>query len=129
MTLYELCKEFEKNYVRERLRPTTQSGYINNINNHIIPYLAAFDVEKLNADHIDGLTVRLHQDGLSNKTIIYVLWCHNCTKCKVLIRSDTAFIANLCDYVLLRFVGLNEHINVCHIHNAYSSCVHIAVEI
>ena len=72
MTVYELCKEFEKSYVRERLRPTTQSGYMNNINNHIIPHLATFDVEKINADHIDGLTVRLHQEGLSNKTIIYV---------------------------------------------------------
>lgn len=72
MTVYELLKSFEINYIRERLRPTTQSGYMNNINNHIIPHLASVEIADLTADDIDGLTAQLHQEGLSNKSIIYV---------------------------------------------------------
>lgn len=72
MTVYELLKSFEENYIRERLRPTTQSGYLTNINNHIIPHLAPVELSELTPDHIDSLTAQLHNEGLSNKSIIYV---------------------------------------------------------
>lgn len=72
MTVYELLKSFEKNYIRERLRPTTQSGYMVNINNHILPHLAPIPLSDLDADDIDLLTETLRAEGLSNKSIVYV---------------------------------------------------------
>ena len=72
MTVYELLKSFEINYIRERLRPTTQAGYMNNINNHIIPHLATVEISAISPDHIDSLTALLHREGLSNKSIVYV---------------------------------------------------------
>ena len=72
MTVYELLEIFEINYVRERLRPTTQSGYMVNISNHIIPCLAPVKIEDLTVNDIDDLTCTLHQKGLSNKSILYV---------------------------------------------------------
>ena len=72
MNVYELLKSFEKNYIRERLRPTTQSGYMVNINNHILPHLAPILLSDLDSDDIDLLTETLRAEGLSNKSIVYV---------------------------------------------------------
>ena len=72
MTVYELLQIFEVNYIRERLRPTTQSGYMVNINNHIIPHIAPIEISNLTVNDIDCLTGTLHREGLSNKSILYV---------------------------------------------------------
>jgi len=72
MNVYELARSFRENYMIIRLRPTTIYGYDVNINNHILPLLAPYDLAELTPDLIDDLTDKLRSEGLSNKTIVYV---------------------------------------------------------
>ena len=72
MNVYQLAQSFRENYMKIRLRPTTIYGYDININNHILPLLAPYDLNDLTPDLIDDLTDKLRSEGLSNKTIVYV---------------------------------------------------------
>ena len=71
MTLYELAADFTANYMRVRLRPSTERGYTVNLNTHILPRLGDVLVQDLTADDLDELTAELALT-LSNKSIIYV---------------------------------------------------------
>lgn len=71
MTINDLQREFEKNYIARRLRPSTQRGYTTNIRLHILPYLGGEDLRDLTVDDLDNLTEKL-QTHLSNKSAVYV---------------------------------------------------------
>ena len=71
MTINDLQREFEKNYITRRLRPSTQRGYTTNIRLHILPYLGGEDLRDLTVDDLDALTEKL-QTHLSNKSAVYV---------------------------------------------------------
>lgn len=71
MTVRELAKDFDTNYMQNRLRPSTLRGYRVNIEKHILPHLGDFNVEEVQVDNLDDLT-RLLKPKLSNKSIVYV---------------------------------------------------------
>jgi len=71
MTLAELAKEFESNYMENRLRPSTIRGYKTNLDKHALPHLGERTIESLSVDDLDELTSTLKK-SLSNKSIVYV---------------------------------------------------------
>lgn len=71
MTISELAKEFQTNYMENRLRPSTIRGYMTNLDKHTLPHLGERTIESLSVDDLDRLTAMLKK-SLSNKSIIYV---------------------------------------------------------
>ena len=71
MTLCTLYEEFERNYMAQRLRPSTIRGYRVNIEKHVLPLLGALDLDEVLADTLDGLTNAL-KPKLGNRSIAYV---------------------------------------------------------
>lgn len=73
MTVKQLLKIFEEAYLPLNLSPNTARGYLVNIHNHILPYHAELDAEGLTYTDLDRFVAELHQQGLKNRTINYVL--------------------------------------------------------
>lgn len=71
MKLYQLAEEFRKNYMTNRLRPSTMRGYNINLNRHILPCLGKVNVSALNVNHLDELTEHLKQKNLCNRSVVY----------------------------------------------------------
>ena len=73
MTVADLMILFQAHYMKTNLAPNTYRGYLVNIKNHILPYHADKDPDKLTYTDIDHLVAELHKKGLSNTSINYVL--------------------------------------------------------
>lgn len=73
MTVSELMNLFEKHYMRANLAPNTYRGYLVNLRNHILPYHGGLDPDQLTYAQVDELVGLLHEKGLSNTSIGYVL--------------------------------------------------------
>lgn len=71
MKLTTLYFEFEQNYMRQRLRESTQRGYYTNAQ-HFLGYLGDLEVNEITPQTLDALTEILQQTHLSNKSVIYV---------------------------------------------------------
>ena len=72
MNVNELSREFLERYAAERLRPSTVRGYRTNLWKHVSPSLGRKLLDELTPDDLDELTDTLRENGLSNKTIVYV---------------------------------------------------------
>ena len=70
MTLNALAEEFARNYMAQRLRPSTVRGYRVNLEKHILPLLGVLDLQEVSADTLDTLTTALEQN-LGSRSVAY----------------------------------------------------------
>lgn len=73
MKLKDLMDLFDRAYMTTNLAPNTRRGYLVNIRNHILPYHGDLDPDFLSYGQLDELVFLLHEKGLSNTSIHYVL--------------------------------------------------------
>lgn len=72
MTIAELTGKFYNSYCLVKLKPSTCSGYLVNIESHIVPYLGNILVDELTDEDVDKLIRTLKMRNFSNRTIRYV---------------------------------------------------------
>lgn len=73
MTISELTRDFQENYMYRRLKPTTIRGYNRNIEAYILPNLSEKHLDEITYQELDALVEKIGSLGLSNTSIIYVL--------------------------------------------------------
>lgn len=73
MTVETLLNEFHLSYVRKRLKPNTQRGYLVNIRNHLVPFMGQTDLSDLSWSLLDEFCAYMEDKGLKSTTTVYAL--------------------------------------------------------
>lgn len=72
LTVADVANEWFREDIETRVRPTTQAGYRNNKDIHIIPALGDTLVQKLTADQIQTFYNRKYAEGMSPASVRYI---------------------------------------------------------